>query len=175
MNTNRGSYFQRIRRAFGGCVASSQMPCVLFYGKRNTSISINDHITTRFHSSLARLKLRINPNSTTSAFSYGFSNRPCPSSFSTVIAQPTTSNTSSLRSKPSLHSYSFSLGQRERDFLVSQHRKCRSHPRQLRSSFVSIRVHSWFNSPSYHCKDLVYFGRPGLRRHAVTQRHPLLT
>jgi hypothetical protein len=37
------------------------------------------------------------PNSTTKAFSYGFSSRPCPSSFRTSRAHPTTSYASSLR------------------------------------------------------------------------------
>src|SRR5882762_10514262 len=41
----------------------------------------------------------LNPNSITKAFSYGFSWKPCPTSFKTSIAAPTIWNTSSLNNK----------------------------------------------------------------------------
>src|SRR5712691_963998 len=59
----------------------------------------------------------LRPNSTTKAFSYGFSISPCPSVLRTSMAQPTIWNTSALNSNLS------------------------SSPGSSR--FVSIRVHSW--------------------------------
>src|SRR5882757_3485404 len=59
----------------------------------------------------------LRPNSTTNAFSYGFSISPCPSVLRTSMAQPTIWNTSALNSN-----LSSSAGS---------------------SQFVSIRVHSW--------------------------------
>src|SRR5947209_5039448 len=41
----------------------------------------------------------LNPNSITNAFSYGFSWKPCPTSFKTSIAAPTIWNTSSLNNR----------------------------------------------------------------------------
>src|SRR5258708_5133877 len=59
----------------------------------------------------------LRPNSTTKAFSYGFSISPCPSVLRTSMVQPTIWNTSALNSNLS------------------------SSPGS--SQFVSIRVHSW--------------------------------
>src|SRR5436190_20982444 len=70
----------------------------------------------------------LRPNSTTKAFSYGFSISPCPSVLRTSMAQPTIWNTSPLNSNLS------------------------SSPDSSR--FVSIRVHSWLLFIRRHLRQL---------------------